>query len=129
MGCCQAGSPSSSSSWTLSLHVSFLFVQCLQTAFYDRGGSVKGEVTWKYLSAAVLQRGQLWGRCAAAVFTTSAFLSVAVYKACHLLHKFISKLHELITLQPPVHCFARKSLEMPLYSVVSRDRTSAAPQR
>lgn len=118
MGGCQVGGPSSSS-WTLSLHVSFLIVQCLQTAFYDRGGSVWGEVTWKYLSAAVLQRGRLWGHCAAVVFTTSAFLSVAVHKARHSVHKFISKPNELITLQPPVHCIAKKSLEMSLYFGVS----------
>lgn len=77
MGCCQADAVSSSSSWTLSRHVSFLFVQRLQTAFYDGGGSVEGEVTWKYLGAAVLRRGQLRGRCAVAVCTTSAFLCVS----------------------------------------------------
>lgn len=61
MGCCQADAASSSSSWTLSRHGSFLFVQRLQTAFHDRGGSVEGEVTWKYLGAAVLRRGAALG--------------------------------------------------------------------
>lgn len=45
MGCCQAHAASTASSWTLSRRVSFLFVQRLQTAFQDRGGSVGGAVT------------------------------------------------------------------------------------
>lgn len=80
---------------------------------------MEGEVTWKYLGAAVLQRGRLWERCAAAVLTTSAFLSAAVYKARRSFHTFTSKRHELITLQPPVHCCARKSLEVSLCFAVS----------
>lgn len=76
MGCCQADAASSSSSWTLSRHVSFLFVQRLQTAFHDRGGSVEGEVTWKYLGAAVLRRGPALGTLRSSVHFSLRLLSM-----------------------------------------------------